>query len=119
MFFILQFLGNHSYFYNYEPEFERYLPNINNFSEKDKSNDSLYINAYDNTILYTDYILSEIIHTVKQQDAVSNMIFTSDIGVNISKNGDTHGGCFQEEKQRYILLPDGKSLIEVSWAIVY
>jgi len=184
VFFILQFLGNHSYYYNYEPEFERYLPNINNFSEKDKSNNSLYINAYDNTILYTDYILSEIIHTVKQQDAVSNMIFTSDHGENISKNGGGHGGdskpqkteyhvplivwysdlyknyfpekveylkahkskklnannlfytildlanilikltfsddtkvisssIFQEEKQRYILLPDGKNLIEV------
>lgn len=58
-FFIVQFLGCHSYYYNYEPVFDIYHPNIN--ADPHVKSDSLYINAYDNTILYADYILREII----------------------------------------------------------
>lgn len=101
VFFILQFLGNHSYYYNYKPEFERYNPNINNYSAKDKDCDSLYINAYDNTILYTDYILTEIINRVKEQNAIATMTFTSDHGENINKTGGGHGGDCSPQKTEY------------------
>mgnify|MGYP000969235890 CR=1 FL=1 len=101
VFFILQFLGNHSFYYNYEVEFERYKPNINNYSEKEKNSDSLYINAYDNTILYTDYILSEIINTLKMQNAVGTMLFISDHGENVTKTGGGHGGDCSPVKTEY------------------
>ncbi len=101
VFFILQFLGSHSYYYNYKPEFEWYTPNINNYSEKDKDCDSLYINAYDNTILYTDYILTEIINKVKARDAIATMTFVSDHGENVTKTGGGHGGDCSPQKTEY------------------
>lgn len=101
VFFILQFLGNHSYYYNYPPEYDVYQPNINNYSLQDKNNDSLYINAYDNTILYHDYILSGIIKHVKDTKAVADMLYISDHGENISSTGGGHGGDSKPKKTEY------------------
>lgn len=101
IFFILQFFGSHSVYDNYTPEFERYNPNINNYQKEDKDGDSLYINAYDNTILYTDYILSEIINAVKIQNAVATMTFVSDHGENVKKTGGGHGGDCKPPKTEY------------------
>ena len=103
-FFIVQFLGNHSFYYNYEPEFDVYKPNINDNPE-DKSFDS-YLNAYDNTILYADYILSKIIHTINQPNTISGFLFVSDHGEILSE--DTldggkygHGGNCNPNKVEY------------------
>lgn len=98
-FFIVQFLGNHSFYYNYEPEFDVYKPNINDNS-KVKS-DSLYINAYDNTILYADYILNRIISVISQDNNVSAFLFVSDHGENVTDTGGGHGGDCSPKKTEY------------------
>lgn len=90
LFIICQFLGNHSFYTNYEKEFDVYHPN---------SNDAGFgytlealTNAYDNTILYTDYILSSIIETINRENTCSAMMFMSDHGEGISEGGGGHGG---------------------------
>lgn len=103
-FFIVQFLGNHSFYYNYEPAFDVYKPNINDNPE-DKSYQA-YLNAYDNTMLYADYILSEIIHNIDQPNTISSFVFVSDHGEILSE--DTldggkygHGGNCNPNKVEY------------------
>ncbi len=43
-------------------------------------------NSYDNTILFTDYVLSQLIHLLDDQGAVSSLYYVSDHGEN---GGDT------------------------------
>ncbi|MEI7954163.1 MAG: phosphoethanolamine transferase [Verrucomicrobiota bacterium] len=56
-------------------------------------------NSYDNTILFTDYVLSQLIHLLDGQGAVSSLYYVSDHGEN---GGDTavepfkHGTLTQE-----------------------
>jgi heptose-I-phosphate ethanolaminephosphotransferase len=44
------------------------------------ANDLVYINAYDNSIRYTDYIISEILDRVAHVDGSSMMVYFSDHG---------------------------------------
>ena len=98
-FFIVQFLGCHSYYYNYEPSFDKYHPNIN--SDPQIKSDSLYINAYDNTILYADHILNEIISSIDKPETVASLVFTSDHGENLTASGGGHGGDCAPIKTEY------------------
>lgn len=88
-FFIVQFLGSHSFYHNYTKDFDRYHPNIND--EVKTQSDSLYINAYDNTVLYTDYILHRIMLSI-DKNAYGGLIYTSDHGEDVNSTGGGHGG---------------------------
>lgn len=101
LFIMMQFYGNHSFFTNYEKEFERYNPNSNNCAA-DMIRDSLMlINAYDNSILYTDYILSSIIDQIDRPNTVSAFMFVSDHGEDIGKGGAGHGGNCTPKIEEY------------------
>ena len=98
----MQFLGNHSFFTNYEQEYDIYKPNANSCTEEERlTSDSLLINAYDNSILYTDYILTSIIDVIDQQEWVSGFMFMSDHGENITRDGAGHGGNCSPIKTEY------------------
>ena len=102
LFIMMQFLGNHSFFTNYEKEFDIYKPNANSCTEEERAtSDSLLINAYDNSILYTDWILSSIIDVIDQPNIVSSLTFVSDHGEHISKEGAGHGGNCSPTKVEY------------------
>lgn len=102
VFIIMQFLGNHSYYSNYDERFDVYKPNTNTCTEKERSlSDSLYVNAYDNTILYQDFILSSLIKTVDKHECVSSFTFVSDHGENVSQKGGGHGGDCNPVKTEY------------------
>lgn len=46
------------------------------------------MNTYDNTLLYTDFILSKIIALLKQkQDYQSTLLYVSDLGESLGENG--------------------------------
>ncbi|MCQ2348207.1 MAG: lipid A phosphoethanolamine transferase [Paludibacteraceae bacterium] len=90
LFILIQFYGNHSFFTNYEKEFDVYQPNSND--EEAMRDSILLINAYDNSILYTDYILSSIINVIDQPNTVSGFMFMSDHGEFIGNGGAGHGG---------------------------
>ena len=102
LFIMMQFLGNHSFFTNYEKEFDIYKPNSNSCTDEERiTSDSLLINAYDNSILYTDWVLSSIIDVVDRPDIVSSFVFVSDHGEHISKDGAGHGGNCSPVKEEY------------------
>ncbi len=76
----------------YPPQFETFKPVCNSVELGNCSHTDL-INAYDNTIVYTDYILSKVIEDLKQlKEYKSAMIFVSDHGESLGeKNLYMHG----------------------------
>jgi lipid A ethanolaminephosphotransferase len=76
----------------YPPQFETFKPVCNNVELAKCSNTEL-VNAYDNTIGYTDYILYSLIEDLKQlKEYKSAMIFVSDHGESLGeKNLYMHG----------------------------
>ncbi|MBW1654622.1 phosphoethanolamine--lipid A transferase EptA [Flavobacterium quisquiliarum] len=81
-----------TYSKKYPPRFETFKP-VCNSVELGKCSQNELINAYDNTIVYTDYILSTIIEDLKElKDYKSTMIFVSDHGESLGeKNLYMHG----------------------------
>ncbi|MDA6070832.1 phosphoethanolamine--lipid A transferase EptA [Flavobacterium sp. AC] len=81
-----------TYSKKYPPQFETFKP-VCNSVELGKCSQTELINAYDNTIVYTDYILSQVIEDLKQlKEYNSAMIFVSDHGESLGeKNLYMHG----------------------------
>ncbi|RKV84795.1 MAG: phosphoethanolamine transferase, partial [Bacteroidetes bacterium] len=81
-----------SYSKKYPPQFETFSP-VCNGVELSKCSAEELMNAYDNTIVYTDYILHKIIEDLKSlTDYKSTMIFVSDHGESLGeKNLYMHG----------------------------
>ena len=70
----------------YPKDFEVYKPVAKNVEEGEK-NVAMLVNAYDNTIRYTDYLLSNLIDTLRSMDDWhSAMIFISDHGESLGEN---------------------------------
>jgi len=70
----------------YPKAFERYKPVARNVEEGEK-NVATLVNAYDNTILYTDYLLDSLINMLRAMDDwKSAMIFISDHGESLGEN---------------------------------
>ena len=70
----------------YPPEFEVYKPVAKNIEEGEK-NVGMLVNAYDNTIRYTDFLLDSLINTLRtMEDWNSAMIFISDHGESLGEN---------------------------------
>jgi lipid A ethanolaminephosphotransferase len=81
-----------TYSKKYPPQFETFKPVCNSVELGNCSQTEL-INAYDNTIVYTDYILSKVIEDLQQlNEYKSAMIFVSDHGESLGeKNLYMHG----------------------------
>ncbi len=77
--------GNH---YAYD---KRYPKSFNKFSSDDKNKKYRIINAYDNAILYTDFVVSEMINTLQQEKAKSALIYFSDHGEEVYDTTDFFG----------------------------
>ncbi len=86
---VLHGRGSHGplYYNRYPKEFEKYKPACN--SDIDKCNVSEIVNAYDNTIYYTSYIIKEIIDELKERGDEYNavLIYMSDHGQSLGENG--------------------------------
>jgi glucan phosphoethanolaminetransferase (alkaline phosphatase superfamily) len=95
---VLHTLGSHfSYTDRYPPAFDRFLPSGKGqkIGMHDKANRELLSNAYDNTVLYTDFIVAGLIRQLQQQQAVASLLLVSDHGENIfdgdcDKSGHGH-----------------------------
>ena len=82
MFIVLHTYGSHfNYKERYPKEFSVYTPD--NVTEISRANKNILLNAYDNTILYTDNFLHNVINIMEQADACSTMFYTSDHGEDI------------------------------------
>lgn len=74
------------YSQKYPKEFEKFSPVIDNVEQADKDIDKL-INAYDNSIVYTDYLLSNLIDTLRSLTGWQTaMMFVSDHGESLGEN---------------------------------
>lgn len=81
-----------AYSKKYPPKFETFKPVCNSVELAKCSTEEL-INAYDNTIVYTDYLLSQVIENLKQLSAYNScMLYVSDHGESLGeKNLYMHG----------------------------
>jgi glucan phosphoethanolaminetransferase (alkaline phosphatase superfamily) len=101
-FFVLHTLGSHfNLTSRYPREFARYpdgvsagvngsssLMNIYQYSKaSSRTNHAELMNAYDNSIVYTDYVLSQLIDLLREQSGPSAMLYVSDHGDNLRDDG--------------------------------
>lgn len=89
-FIVLHQKGSHgpSYYQRYPKEFERFQP-ICKTNQLQNCSQQEIINAYDNTILYTDHFLNKVIDFLTQYSTKYNtaMIYMSDHGESLGENG--------------------------------
>ncbi len=82
--------GSHgpTYYRRYPKQFEKFTP-VCATNQLQKCTDEQLINVYDNTILYTDYILENVITLLKNNSRKYNtaMIYMSDHGESLGENG--------------------------------
>ncbi len=79
-FIVIQLNGNHYLYHKRHPkDYDIYKPNMNDISIRVAvKNKPFFINSYDNSVVYEDYILTTIIHKIQQQNDISFVIFCSD-----------------------------------------
>lgn len=81
-FIVLHTYGSHfNYMDRYPRQMAHFLPDTH--CEAKKENRPDLINAYDNTIRYTDLVLSGVIERLSRHGGMSAMLYTSDHGENI------------------------------------
>ena len=81
---VLHTLGNHwNYSHRYPQEFDHWQPSlfgIDNPAYTDLKMKQQLNNSYDNSILYTDWFLSQVIGALKSSDQLTSMMYVSDHG---------------------------------------
>ena len=95
LFVMFQLQGSHFYYDNFPEAFNKWRPNHK--TDKGMASDSLYINAYDNTILYTDYLLNNMIDSIKAQNTHAVVWYVSDHGQTITATQGWHGTGSKDE----------------------
>lgn len=88
-FVVLHTKGSHgpSYYSRYPVEFETFTPVCRN-EEVSKCTQQELINAYDNTIVFTDFLLKQTITELEQlTDIPTMLIYISDHGESLGENG--------------------------------
>lgn len=82
---ILHTIGSHWYYNNhYHPDFEVFQPTTTSRVITQNTSDEI-INSYDNTIVYTDYFLNELIKMLEDKTAL--LIYISDHGELLGEDG--------------------------------
>lgn len=107
---VLHQMGNHgpAYYKRYPKRFEVFKP-VCQTNELAQCAPGTLINGYDNAILYTDYVLNQLIEQLKplQQDYEVTMIYLSDHGESLGEKGIyLHGmpAAFAPDEQRQVPL---------------
>jgi lipid A ethanolaminephosphotransferase len=86
---VLHQTGSHGpqYFQKYPPAFETFKP-VCKTVEVQKCSTAELVNAYDNSIVYTDYVLNQTIEALKTlKDTASVMLYMSDHGESLGEQG--------------------------------
>ena len=80
LFIVLHMMGSHvKYDYRYPPAFERWKPTQVSPPGEGSTIERVR-NSYDNTILYTDHVLAQVIDALKASGAVTALWYESDHG---------------------------------------
>ena len=87
---VLHMMGSHgpAYYKRYPADFERFQPACRE-SQFSRCQRSEIINGYDNTIVYTDYVLAQVIELLRVNDKrglPSTMLYLSDHGESLGEN---------------------------------
>ena len=86
-FMVIHTMGSHMrYNLRYPKEFEKFTPTINDNEGRFTFNTEMklrLVNAYDNSIVYTDFIISKIISQIESKGKSSVVIYFSDHGENL------------------------------------
>jgi len=87
MLIVLHQKGSHgpSYFKRSPKSFKPFLPECHQDNVQNCDRQSI-INAYDNTIVYTDYILGKLIDLLDAQNYATAMLYISDHGQSLGEN---------------------------------
>ena len=110
-FVLIHSLGSHfRYEQRYPEEFKRFQPTLGktfNYAMVAKENKDKLVNSYDNSILYTDYFLSELIDYADSLDIPAVMLFISDHGESFWDNDNNlslHGAYVISEYEYHVPL---------------
>ena len=98
-FFVVQGLGNHCYFYNFEEEDNVFHPN--RYYDEGVESDSLYYNAYDCTLRYTDRVVDGVINAIDKKGMYSVMLFASDHGENVNPGDERRSVSMNPKASEY------------------
>ncbi len=117
---VLHTKGSHgpSYYSRYPSRFEKFKP-VCRYEELSKCTQQELINAYDNTLLYTDYFLHKAIQALKKlEDIPVMLIYASDHGESLGEKGlYLHGTPFMfapnYQKEIPFIIWRSKALIQV------
>ena len=92
-------LGSHfTYDNRYSATYEKFKPSLKgnfDYNMVSAKNKEMFVNTYDNSILYTDFFLATTIQKIDSLNAISALIFVSDHGENLfdtPENVALHGG---------------------------
>nr|AOR51062.1 lipid A phosphoethanolamine transferase [uncultured bacterium pAG2] len=87
MFLVLHQKGSHgpSYYKRSPANFKKYIPECTQDNVQDCEKQTI-INAYDNTILYTDHFLAKLIDRLKKENYPTAMLYVSDHGESLGEN---------------------------------
>ncbi|MGD9390190.1 MAG: phosphoethanolamine--lipid A transferase, partial [Thioalkalispiraceae bacterium] len=87
MVIVLHQKGSHgpAYYLRTPEKLKAFLPECTT-NELQKCSQQELVNAYDNTIYYTDYFLSRVVETLKQQQHDTAMVYISDHGESLGEN---------------------------------
>jgi lipid A ethanolaminephosphotransferase len=112
MLIVLHQKGSHgpSYYKRSPKDFKTYLPECNQDDVQDCDRQSI-INAYDNTIVYSDYVLAKLIDILKSRPYATAMLYVSDHGESLGENNIYLHGL------PYVIAPDQQTHVPmVFWA---
>lgn len=98
-FMVVHLMGNHESFS------KRYSSNFNKFTLKDYNDKPKHqqqiLAEYDNSVLYNDYVVSQIIELFKEEDAV--VVYFPDHGLDVFESDETYfGHSLGTEKSQYV-----------------
>lgn len=85
---VLHTMGSHgpTYYNRYPDEFKKFTPTCDTADIQNCSREAI-VNTYDNTILYTDYIVSSVIDIVKKfPELEAGVLYVSDHGESLGEN---------------------------------
>ena len=81
---VLHTLGNHwNYSHRHPKEFDKWQPSLYGVDKPEYTNTDIkpqLHNSYDNSVLYTDWFLSQVIDRLKTSGMMSSMMFVADHG---------------------------------------
>ena len=99
LFVVTHYLGNHMFYTNRTTDCLVWHPDYN--ADPKAKSDSLFLNAYDNSLLYSDKLLNDALVELDSAKVVCSWIFVSDHGEYISSKVSGHGYTYHPTRDEY------------------